>query len=108
MTKLVPFGFFVEVADGIEGLVHLSELGWSPEAGPMSSVAVEEAVRPGERLTVHVKDMDRERPGCRWPCGSRQSTADSPERLLLRPVQGVSSASRPYSAAMFLDDGQRL
>jgi small subunit ribosomal protein S1 len=26
VTKLVPFGVFVEVADGIEGLVHLSEL----------------------------------------------------------------------------------
>jgi len=61
VTKLVPFGFFVEVADGIEGLVHLSELGLPPEAGPMSSVAVEEAVRPGDRLTVYVKDVDRER-----------------------------------------------
>ncbi|WP_322746891.1 S1 RNA-binding domain-containing protein [Streptomyces tauricus] len=25
VTKLVPFGVFVQVADGIEGLVHLSE-----------------------------------------------------------------------------------
>ncbi|MFD5591137.1 S1 RNA-binding domain-containing protein [Streptomyces griseorubiginosus] len=106
MTKLVPFGLFVEVADGIEGLVHLSELGWSSEAGPMSSVAVEEAVRPGEGLTVHVKDVDRERR--RLSLALRQPTVDSPEHLLLRPVQGVSSASGPYSAAMFLDDGQRL
>src|SRR6185437_2053543 len=26
VTKLVPFGAFVRVADGIEGLVHISEL----------------------------------------------------------------------------------
>ncbi|WP_051735315.1 S1 RNA-binding domain-containing protein [Streptomyces sp. NRRL B-3229] len=51
----------MEVAGGIEGLVRLSEPGLPPEAGPTSSVAVEEAVRPGDRLTVHVKDVDRER-----------------------------------------------
>ncbi|MFF7276660.1 S1 RNA-binding domain-containing protein [Streptomyces griseorubiginosus] len=55
VTKLVPFGVFVEVADGIDGLVHLSELDSVPGAAP------EGVVQVGDRLTVVVTDVDRER-----------------------------------------------
>ncbi|MEU6197438.1 S1 RNA-binding domain-containing protein [Streptomyces sp. NPDC047061] len=55
VTKLVPFGVFVEVADGIEGLVHLSELSSVPVAAP------EDVVQVGDQLTVVVTDVDRER-----------------------------------------------
>ncbi|WP_449351318.1 S1 RNA-binding domain-containing protein [Streptomyces shaanxiensis] len=55
VTKLVPFGVFVEVADGIEGLVHLSELNSAPGA------ALKDVVQVGDRLTVVVTDVDRER-----------------------------------------------
>ncbi|WP_189261456.1 S1 RNA-binding domain-containing protein [Streptomyces fuscichromogenes] len=55
VTKLVPFGVFVEVADGIEGLVHLSELSSVPVAAP------EDVVRVGDELTVVVVDVDRQR-----------------------------------------------
>lgn len=55
VTKLVPFGVFVEVADGIEGLVHLSELSAVPVAAP------EDVVQVGHQLTVVVTDADRER-----------------------------------------------
>lgn len=55
VTKLVPFGVFVEVADGIEGLVHLSELSAVPVAAP------EDVVQVGDQLTVVVTEVDRER-----------------------------------------------
>ena len=29
ITKLVPYGAFVEVAEGVEGLIHVSELSWT-------------------------------------------------------------------------------
>ena len=29
VTKLVPYGAFVEVEDGVEGLIHVSELSWT-------------------------------------------------------------------------------
>ena len=29
ITKLVPYGAFVEVAVGVEGLIHVSELSWT-------------------------------------------------------------------------------
>ncbi|MFE2595720.1 S1 RNA-binding domain-containing protein [Streptomyces sp. NPDC059396] len=55
VTKLAPFGVFVQVADGIEGLVHLEELAWTPVEAP------EDAVRVGDEVTVVVTDIDRER-----------------------------------------------
>jgi ribosomal protein S1 len=55
VTKQVPFGVFVEVADGLEGLVHLSELSAVPVAAP------EDVVQTGDQLTVIVTDIDRER-----------------------------------------------
>jgi len=55
VTKLVPFGVFVQVADGIEGLVHLRELAWAPVETPADVVQV------GDKITVVVTEIDRER-----------------------------------------------
>ncbi|MDQ0786969.1 S1 RNA-binding domain-containing protein [Streptomyces sp. B3I8] len=54
VTKLLPFGFFVEVADGVEGLVPLREAGATPVA------VSEDAVQIGDELTVIATDIDRE------------------------------------------------
>ncbi|WP_234365185.1 S1 RNA-binding domain-containing protein [Streptomyces sp. RTd22] len=55
VTKLVPFGAFVQVAEGIEGLVPLQELTSTPVATP------QEVVATGDEVTVTVTDVDRER-----------------------------------------------
>ncbi|MEU9395420.1 S1 RNA-binding domain-containing protein [Streptomyces sp. NPDC048324] len=55
VTKLIPFGVFVQVADGIEGLVHLRELAWTPVENPSDVVQV------GDPITVVVTEIDRER-----------------------------------------------
>ncbi|MFC8343150.1 S1 RNA-binding domain-containing protein [Streptomyces sp. NPDC057280] len=55
VTKLIPFGAFVEVADGLEGLVHLRELAWTPVETPS------DVVRVGDEVTVVVTEIDRER-----------------------------------------------
>ncbi|MFF5365788.1 S1 RNA-binding domain-containing protein [Streptomyces sp. NPDC013187] len=55
VTKLVPFGAFVQVADGIEGLVHLRELAWTPVRTPS------DVVRVGDEVTVVVTEIDAER-----------------------------------------------
>ncbi|AGJ52708.1 SSU ribosomal protein S1p [Streptomyces sp. PAMC 26508] len=55
VTKLIPFGVFVQVADGIEGLVHLRELAWTPSETPGDVVQV------GDESTVVVTEIDRER-----------------------------------------------
>jgi len=51
----VPFGAFVRVADGIEGLVHISEL-----SGRHVELA-EQVVSVGEEVFVKVIDIDLER-----------------------------------------------
>ncbi|MFT4213620.1 MAG: S1 RNA-binding domain-containing protein, partial [Microbacterium sp.] len=55
VTKLVPFGAFVRVADGIEGLVHISEL-----SGKHVELA-EQVVSVAEEVFVKVIDIDLER-----------------------------------------------
>src|SRR5678810_201389 len=55
VTKLVPFGAFVRVEDGIEGLVHISELAERHVDIP------EQVVSVGEEITVKVIDIDLER-----------------------------------------------
>src|SRR6476646_1717549 len=55
VTKLVPFGAFVRVQDGIEGLVHISELAERHVEIP------EQVVNVGDELLVKVIDIDLER-----------------------------------------------
>ncbi len=55
VTKLVPFGAFVRVADGIEGLVHISEL-----SGKHIELA-EQVVSVNQDVFVKVIDIDLDR-----------------------------------------------
>jgi small subunit ribosomal protein S1 len=55
VTKLVPFGAFVQVGDGIEGLVHISEMASQHVEAP------EQVVTPGEELWVKIIDIDLDR-----------------------------------------------
>ena len=52
VTKLVPFGAFVQVGEGIEGLVHISEMSAHHVDLP------EQVVTPGEELWVKIIDLD--------------------------------------------------
>lgn len=45
VTRLASFGAFVEVAPGLEGLVHISELSWSRGVQPEDILSVGERVR---------------------------------------------------------------
>ncbi len=55
VTKLVPFGAFVQVGEGIEGLVHISEMSEQHVDLP------EQVVTPGEELWVKIIDLDLQR-----------------------------------------------
>jgi small subunit ribosomal protein S1 len=55
VTKLVPFGAFVQVGEGIEGLVHISEMSAHHVEAP------EQVVTPGEELWVKIIDLDLQR-----------------------------------------------
>ncbi|MFH8484851.1 S1 RNA-binding domain-containing protein [Streptomyces longisporoflavus] len=53
VTLLIPFGAFVRVADGIEGLVPLQELATTPVQDPADVVEV------GDEISVVVIEVDR-------------------------------------------------
>jgi small subunit ribosomal protein S1 len=55
VTKLVPFGAFVEVDDAIEGLIHISELAEHHVERP------EDEVNVHDRLEVKIIDIDLDR-----------------------------------------------
>jgi len=55
VTKLVPFGAFVRVEEGIEGLVHISELADRHVEIP------EQVVQVGEEIFVKIIDIDLDR-----------------------------------------------
>jgi len=52
VTKLVPFGAFVRVGEGVEGLVHISELANEHVESP------EHVVQVGQEVRVKVVDVD--------------------------------------------------
>jgi len=55
VTKVVTFGAFVEILDGVEGLVHISELAAHHVENPR------EVVQPGDEIKVKVLEVDDER-----------------------------------------------
>jgi small subunit ribosomal protein S1 len=55
VTKVVTFGAFVEIMDGVEGLVHISELAAHHVENPR------EIVNPGDEIRVKVLEIDSER-----------------------------------------------
>lgn len=52
VTRTADFGLFVEVAEGVEGLVHVSELPETPGRASVSNY------RPGEEIVVKMLGMD--------------------------------------------------
>jgi small subunit ribosomal protein S1 len=55
VTKVVTFGAFVEILDGVEGLVHISELAGHHVESPR------EIVHPGDEIRVRILEIDSER-----------------------------------------------
>ena len=55
VTKVVAFGAFVEILEGVEGLVHISELAQQHVENPR------EIVHPGDDVRVKILEIDSER-----------------------------------------------
>lgn len=53
VTKLTDFGAFVEIEDGIEGLVHISEMSWVQRISHPREI-----LQPGQEVETKVLDYD--------------------------------------------------
>ena len=69
VTNITDYGCFVEIEEGVEGLVHISEMDWTNKNIPPSKV-----VNVGEVVEVMVLDVDEERR--RISLGLRQCKAN--------------------------------
>jgi small subunit ribosomal protein S1 len=56
VTNLADYGAFVEIEDGVEGLVHVSEMDWTNK-----NVNPSKVVQIGDEVEVMVLDIDEER-----------------------------------------------
>jgi small subunit ribosomal protein S1 len=86
VTKVVTFGAFVEILDGVEGLVHISEL------APHHVESPREVVHPGDEIRVRILEIDSER-----------------RRLSLsakRVEDQILPLPRPEGAEVFEDEGE--
>lgn len=55
VTKTVPFGAFVAIADGVEGLVHVSEIALHRVESPEMELSI------GQEVTVKITELDTNR-----------------------------------------------
>ncbi|WP_462325543.1 30S ribosomal protein S1 [Desulfoplanes sp.] len=56
VTRCAPFGAFVELVPGVEGLVHISEMSYTKRV-----LKPEDEVSPGETVTVIIKGVEPEK-----------------------------------------------
>ena len=103
VTKVVTFGAFVEIMDGVEGLVHISELAHHHVENPR------EVVEPGQDVKVKILEIDSERrrlslsvkrvagneppPGTEGPAATPARAAAWRRRRVRRPRHRAVSAT---------------
>ncbi|MBT8137926.1 MAG: 30S ribosomal protein S1 [Gammaproteobacteria bacterium] len=69
VTNLADYGCFVEIEEGVEGLVHVSEMDWTNK-----NVSPSKIVQVGDEVEVMVLDIDEERR--RVSLGMKQCTSN--------------------------------
>jgi small subunit ribosomal protein S1 len=102
VTKLVPFGAFVRVAPGIEGLVHISELSDQHVDSPESVLAVGDTVRvkvievdvPRRRVSLSMRQV-----GAALPSPPKEIVEEGPApaeaEVTAEPVAAEPVAAEP-------------
>ncbi|MDD4818221.1 MAG: 30S ribosomal protein S1 [Victivallaceae bacterium] len=55
VVNIMPYGAFVEIEDGVEGLIHVSEMSWTKRITKAGEV-----VRVGENVEAVVLDIDKD------------------------------------------------
>ena len=74
VVAIADYGAFVEVAPGVEGLVHVSEMSWSPRLH-----SAQEFLKVGDEVEAVVLTLDRE--GRKMSLGLKQLTANPWESI---------------------------
>lgn len=105
VTRLAPFGAFVQVAPGLEGLVHISEMSWSRSLNP------EEIVSPGDSVPVKLLSLEDQGKGrVRIELSMKQTQADPWDEVSTRYkpgtlLTGTVTRTAPFGAFVELEPG---
>jgi len=93
VVSVRDFGAFVDLGGGVQGLLHVSEMGWSRGMDPS------EAVTPGEEITVMVLRVDEDTR--KIALGLKQLTEDPWSTVPVRYEVGQVHAGRVTRLAEF-------
>jgi small subunit ribosomal protein S1 len=106
VTKLMPYGAFVELFPGVEGMVHISELSWSRLSKPEDAVKKDDVIRV---KIISVEGDGSKNPG-RISLSVRQVTGDPWENLGEKfhagdRLHGRVTRCTPFGAFVELEPG---
>jgi small subunit ribosomal protein S1 len=104
VTRLMPYGAFVELIPGLEGMVHISELSWSRLDKP------EDAVHPDEMIQVKVLRIEAGDKGPKIALSVKQAGGDPwlqlPEEIQVgRKISGKVTRCTNFGAFVELKPG---
>ena len=101
VKNITDFGAFLDL-DGIDGLLHITDMSWARLTHPS------EAVKPGDRLTVVVLEINKDKE--RISLGLKQLQSNPWERIEERfpigqKVKGKVTNLMPYGAFVQIEEG---
>jgi small subunit ribosomal protein S1 len=106
VTRLMPYGAFVELIPGLEGMVHISELSWSRLEKP------EEEVKPGDEVRIRILKISKgEKPDQKKISLSMKQVSQNPwETVSARfqegtKVQGKVTRCMKFGAFVEIESG---
>ncbi len=103
VRNLTDFGAFVELEDGVDGLIHISDLSWNKKIKHPSEV-----LKKKDKVTAAVLNIDKE--ACRISLGIKQLEPDPWENIpdqypIGKEVAGIIIKVTGFGAFAEFDDG---
>ena len=103
ITSLVPYGAFIHLEPGVEGLVHVSELSWTRRINRPSDI-----LQDGQEIDAIVISVSKEEQ--KLSLSVRHLEANPWEEIHLRypvgrPVKGIVRNTTAYGAFVELEEG---
>lgn len=101
ITKIAPFGAFARIEDGVEGLIHLSEL-------PSGVSDPKQVLHEGEEVTVRILRIDPERrrlglsmrqAGEETPVEEGATDEAAPAEAVAEPTEAAPTSAAPATTA---------
>ncbi|MEO5668616.1 MAG: S1 RNA-binding domain-containing protein [Bdellovibrionota bacterium] len=104
VKRVEPFGAFIEIAPGLEGLAHVSELAWSRVNNPS------DVVKPGQVVTATIIRIEQEERRLKISLTLKQAANDPWQNLPAqiqtgRVVSGKVTRCMPFGAFVELVPG---